>query len=88
MMLRHWDMALALPKPVEFASLGIPTLLIHGTRSEERPFRYSTRLLAKTMPHARLEVIEGHTHVSMARDPEPVAARIGAFLDQTGDDTR
>lgn len=81
MMVRHWEMALAFPKPAEFASLDIPTLLIHGSRSEERPFKHSTRVLADTLPDARLEVIEGHNHVSMSRDPEPVADRIRTFLD-------
>jgi pimeloyl-ACP methyl ester carboxylesterase len=81
MMVRHWEMALAFPKPAEFASLDIPTLLIHGSRSEERPFKHSTRVLAAVLPDARLEVIEGHNHVSMSRDPEPVADRIRAFLD-------
>jgi pimeloyl-ACP methyl ester carboxylesterase len=82
MMLRHWDMALAFPEPAEFSSLRIPTLLIHGTRSEEHPFKHSTRLLAEVLPDARLEVIEGHNHISMSRDPEPVARRIGGFLDR------
>jgi pimeloyl-ACP methyl ester carboxylesterase len=87
MMLRHWDMSLAFPKPAEFGSLRTPTLLIHGTRSEEWPFKYSTRVLAEVLPNARLEVIEGHNHVSMSRDPGPVASRIVEFLDQAGDET-
>jgi pimeloyl-ACP methyl ester carboxylesterase len=87
MMLRHWDMSLAFPKPAEFGSLRIPALLIHGSRSEERPFKHSTRVLAEVLPDADLEVIEGHNHVSMSRDPEPVATRIRAWLDQTGGET-
>jgi hypothetical protein len=82
MMLRHWDMGLALPAPDRFACLDTPTLLICGTRSDERPFRRSTLMLAEALPDVRLAEIEGRNHLSMSRDLEPVAARIRNFMDE------
>jgi pimeloyl-ACP methyl ester carboxylesterase len=82
LMLRHWEISLEFPDPSAFAGFELPTLLLHGSRSERRPFVHSTLALAAAMPEARLEGIEGHNHVSMSRDPEPVAALIRKFLEE------
>lgn len=82
MMGRHWEMTRSFPDISVFATLDVPTLLLHGSRSDEFPFKTSCRALAGTIPGAALAVLDGHDHLSMVRDPEPVAAKIRSFLEE------
>jgi len=61
------------------AAIRIPTLVVAGTADRLTPSRYA-RLLAATIPGARLVEIEAAGHFPQLEQPEPVNAAIRAFL--------
>lgn len=66
-------------QPGRFADLGVPTLLLLG--GDSPPFlKQATGLLAKTLPNARLEILEGQRHNAFDQIREAFAALVIDFL--------
>ncbi len=63
----------------EYGGLGLPTLMLCGTQTRG-PAGAVTRLLAETIPGARLETIAGAGHMSPVTHAEQVNAAIAAHL--------
>jgi pimeloyl-ACP methyl ester carboxylesterase len=60
-------------------SIQLPTLLLHGSRDVITPVASSERL-AKLLPHAKLQIIEGAGHVPTVTRPVVVAQAINTFF--------
>lgn len=58
LLLHRFDTAAKAP------GIGIPVLILHGTRDEVVPAEMGVRL-AKLFPHARLELLEGASHAGL-----------------------
>jgi pimeloyl-ACP methyl ester carboxylesterase len=54
--------------------------MLVGSLSPEHPLRDASRALAKVLPNARVQTIEGQGHVAMRNAPEQVAGLIENFL--------
>lgn len=61
------------------ADITVPTLVIVG--SEDKQFLGSSEYLARKMPNARLEIVEGGAHAANMEQPEAFNAALLAFLD-------
>jgi pimeloyl-ACP methyl ester carboxylesterase len=68
------------PTVDRYAALRCPVLLLVGSLSPEHPLRDASRALAKVLPSARVEVLDGQGHVAMRTAPEQVARLIESFL--------
>jgi pimeloyl-ACP methyl ester carboxylesterase len=64
--------------PEEFRSLDIPVLLQTGSESPQD--LYVTDALARVLPNARIEVLEGQAHEGMTTGPELYSASVLRFL--------
>ena len=64
----------------QYAKITSPILMLVGSLSPEHPLRDASRALAKVLPNARVEIIEGQGHVAMRNDPDQVAKLIENFL--------
>ena len=64
----------------QYATIACPTLMLVGSLSPEHPLRDSSRALAKVLPNAQVEIVEGQSHFAMRNAPEQVAALIETFL--------
>jgi proline iminopeptidase len=62
-----------------FASLDLPTLVIHGTLDRNAPYG-AGREWARTLPNARLITVRGGAHAVWADDPSVIDS-IDSFLD-------
>jgi pimeloyl-ACP methyl ester carboxylesterase len=62
-------------------SVRAPTLLVWGTRDSLAPPR-NGRVLAKTLPNARLQLIEGAAHAPMTEAPGRLRAMLEQFHEQ------
>lgn len=60
------------------ASIGVPTLIQHGTQDRIVPFREGKQLAAK-LPDATLEPLDGAGHVYWLGDPVGIFGRVAAF---------
>lgn len=73
LLLHRFDTATKAP------GIDIPVLILHGTRDEVVPVEMGVRL-AKLFPYARLELLDGASHVGLfAERGEGMAALIAAF---------
>ena len=61
------------------ATVSVPTLLLEGSESPES-LRADVRLVAETLPNARIEVLEGQAHSADFLAPELVAKKLLGFL--------
>lgn len=61
----------------------VPTLCIAGTRDEVVPLRV-VREMAESLPHARLELLEGVGHAAAVLAPHALAMLIAGFLSPKG----
>lgn len=66
----------------ELRSVRVPTLLLVGTRDQPR-FEHN-KLMARTMPHARLVPLVGRNHGMTLFPIEPVTEAISAFWERAG----
>lgn len=66
----------------QYAKIACPILMLVGSLSPEHPLRDASLALAKVLPNARVETIEGQGHVAMRNTPERVATLIESFLNQ------
>ena len=70
--------------PSELATIDVPVLLLHGTRSVPDPwFVDSVRHVAAHVDDARVREIEGAGHLGPALEPEAVADELGRFFAAT-----
>ncbi len=60
-------------------NIDVPTLVLVG--SEDKQFLGSSEYMAKKIPGARLEVIEGGAHAANMQQPEAFNAALVSFLD-------
>ena len=58
----------------------VPVLMISGNEDRVNPIDKNAAVLAKAMPQARLEIIEGIGHLPEVEAPEKVNALLRAFL--------
>jgi pimeloyl-ACP methyl ester carboxylesterase len=65
-----------------YRQVAVPTLVLRGTRSP-RPTRRIAELVAKALPVARLETIDGAGHMIPLTHPESVNAAVAAHLFRT-----
>jgi len=65
----------------QYAKITCPTLMLIGSLSPEHPILDASRALARVLPNARVETIEGQGHVAMRNAPEQVAQLIEDFLE-------
>lgn len=65
----------------KLGELKMPMLLLHGAEDRWVPVSHAERL-AKAMPGARLQVMEGVGHFAMEDAPEEVADLLASFLEQ------
>jgi len=68
------------PTVDRYAALVCPILMLVGSLRPEHPMRDASRALAKVLPGARVETIEGQAHMAMRNVPERVAQLIESFL--------
>ncbi len=68
------------PDVNRYASIACPIMMLVGSLSPEHPLRDASRALAKVLPKARVETIEGQAHMALRNAPEPVARLIESFL--------
>ena len=68
------------PTVERYAAITCPILMLVGSLSPEHPMRDASRALAKVLPNARVETIEGQAHMAMRNVPERVAQLIESFL--------
>jgi pimeloyl-ACP methyl ester carboxylesterase len=68
------------PSIDRYAAIACPVLMLVGSLSPEHPLRDASRALAKVLPNARVQTIEGQGHVAMRNAPEQVAGLIENFL--------
>ncbi len=68
--------------PAELAKITLPCLLLHGSRTTTA-HADSMRYLAKQLPDARLRELEDVGHMAPILAPEPVAAELTGFFEQT-----
>jgi pimeloyl-ACP methyl ester carboxylesterase len=61
------------------ADVGVPTLLIHGAADAIVPVS-SAQLMAASIPHSRLLILEDSDHVPIMTRPVEVATAIDAFM--------
>jgi pimeloyl-ACP methyl ester carboxylesterase len=66
--------------------INAPTLVIWGERDNLVPLEYG-KLLAESLPNARLEVIEGAGHNPMWDRPDELNRLVAGFLDSEGDES-
>jgi len=64
---------------VRAATVTVPTLLLAGSESPES-LQADVRLVAETVPNARIEVLEGQAHSADFLAPELVAEKLLGFL--------
>jgi 3-oxoadipate enol-lactonase len=62
----------------------VPTLIMHGTADRLADPR-NAKVLARGIPHARLELLEGAGHILITDEPQRSAELILGFLDQASD---
>jgi len=63
-------------------NVAVPTLIVHGTEDRMLPV-VNGRLLARLIPHARLEILDGVGHMFWWEQPERSAALVRSHvLDQ------
>jgi len=60
--------------------IDLPTLVLHGTNDRVVPVA-NGRMLAEKLPHSRLELIEGGSHLFMIEDADQVNDLLLEFLD-------
>lgn len=63
----------------DYARLGLPVLLIHGTKSHPSLHRIS-ELLSRHVPNAKLEKIPGASHLLIGTHPDEISALIEAHV--------
>ena len=63
------------------ATVTVPTLLLEGSESPESLLA-DVRLVAETVPNARIEVLEGQAHSADFLAPQLVAEKLLAFLSE------
>jgi pimeloyl-ACP methyl ester carboxylesterase len=61
------------------ADIAVPTLVIVG--AEDKPFIGSSEYMARKIPGARLETIEGAGHAANIEKPEEFNEKLVRFLD-------
>lgn len=67
------------PYQGKLAALGVPTLLLWGADDPFAPVAGAHRL-AREIPHARLDVVDGAGHFVYDDEPERTSAALAAFL--------
>jgi pimeloyl-ACP methyl ester carboxylesterase len=60
--------------------IGVPTLVVHGTKDPLVPFEKHGKRLAAEIPGAQLLAVEGVEHVTIFTHRREVQARVAAFL--------
>ena len=68
------------PTVHRYALLDCPILMLVGSRSPEHPMQNASRVLAKVLPNARMETIDGQAHMALRNAPLHVAKLIESFL--------
>jgi pimeloyl-ACP methyl ester carboxylesterase len=63
-----------------YRRVNVPTLLLLGSQSPERPLKESTAALSRVLPNARTFVLVGHGHRAEQTAPATVAEAIASFL--------
>lgn len=75
-----WQAMFGFRRPLsDYAKLKLPVLFIHGTKSHASLHRIAAVLHA-TIPGARLEKIEGASHLLIGTHPKEIAALIAAHV--------
>jgi pimeloyl-ACP methyl ester carboxylesterase len=67
----------------ELARLGLPTLVMFGTR-DRLVYHPSVEAMVRVLPNVELDVVEGAGHVLPEEVPEQVNARLSAFMRSPG----
>ncbi len=79
-----WRLAHAMPElPDDYAGIGIPALLVRGSRAVP-VMRRITATLAQAIPGARTAVVAGAGHFPIMTHPEASARLLAAFLESPG----
>lgn len=76
---RHVRAVLSANTEGRLGAIAAPTLILGGSEDILTPMRFSA-LLAREIPDARLEVIEGAGHGMIWSHPDAVVDRVGRFL--------
>lgn len=66
-------------RPGQFSAIGAQTLVLTGSETPAEVAQTTHAALA-AIPHARMEVLEGHGHMAFASDPVLVAGIIRRFI--------
>ncbi|HEY9054471.1 MAG TPA: alpha/beta fold hydrolase [Rectinemataceae bacterium] len=75
------DAFLAIDLTPRLGSISCPTLVMVGDEDILKPEKFS-RIMAREIPHARLEIIEGAGHASVIEMPGRVASSLATFLEE------
>jgi pimeloyl-ACP methyl ester carboxylesterase len=66
-------------RPGQFDAVTAPTLLLAGADSPPAQ-QEATRRAAAAIPHARVRLLDGHSHIAHRTHPAVVAAIVSAFV--------
>jgi pimeloyl-ACP methyl ester carboxylesterase len=66
--------------PARARTLGVPTLLMLGSKTASPDLKRSIDRLSETLPHSSLHIFEGQEHNAMDTIPEEFAATVSSFL--------
>jgi len=66
--------------PARAHTLGVPTLLMLGSKTASPDLKRSIDSLSETLPHSSLHIFEGQEHNAMDAIPQEFAATVSSFL--------
>ncbi|WP_290817992.1 alpha/beta fold hydrolase [Halovivax sp.] len=69
-------------RPVRFADMTTPTLLLAGGESSDI-YSAATKAVHEALPNSRITTFEGHQHVAMNSEPERFVDEVLAFVRET-----
>ncbi|HAR63017.1 MAG TPA: alpha/beta hydrolase, partial [Candidatus Margulisbacteria bacterium] len=67
----------------QYESITVPTLIVHGSKDPLVPFEHHGKILAESIPGAKLCLLEGGEHVAIFTHRNQVQKAVKDFLNQT-----
>jgi 3-oxoadipate enol-lactonase len=66
---------------LEVSGIGVPVMILHGTDDRVVPYANGERL-ARQIPHARLETMDGAGHLCFLEEPSRVRLLLGSWFQE------
>jgi pimeloyl-ACP methyl ester carboxylesterase len=74
------DVAVTRARSYPLERIGVPALVVHGTKDPSVPFAQHGKVLAERIPGAELVALEGGEHVAIFTHRDEARARVARFL--------